>query len=115
MRRIIQRQITTIQITSVEVTWDDDREQARAEFLDVTPTISEAERSASVAGGRRKVRERKPHGRRKSGVPSLANAARREVESVSEHPSTLPRPDPSGIKNDEFRGEEEEIPSELKE
>lgn len=115
MPRIIQRQVTTIQITSVEVTWDDDREQLRSEFLDVVPAISEAEKSASTAAGSRKVRERKPHRRRKSGTPAHANTVKQDAASSSEHPAIHPHPDQPGGKSDEFRSDEEAIPPELKE
>jgi hypothetical protein len=94
MPRVIHRQITTIQITSVEVTWDEEREQIPDEVIELSPTISESEKAASVSAGKRKLRERKPAKGGKS------EASRREVESKREKKiREKPYPRPPGLKS----------------
>ena len=116
MPRVIHHQVTTIQITSVEVTWEDEREQIPVEAIELAPTISESERTVSVSGGNRKPRERKPAGGRKSGASSHVRKSKRERKSSGKRPPDPAQSSRPGSESDaQFRREEEVIPAELKE
>ena len=66
MQRIIHRQVTTIQITSIEVLWNDDRHPFPHEIVDgaiVVPMLPEPKprtrRKAKSASGRKTKSSRK--------------------------------------------------------
>lgn len=67
MQRIIHRQVTTIQITSIEVLWDDDRHPFPHEIMDaeiVAPALPEPrprkKKKAKSEGKKTGTRNKKP-------------------------------------------------------
>jgi hypothetical protein len=83
MQRIIHRQVTTIQITSIEVLWDDDRHPFPHEIVDgaiIAPMLPEPET-------RKKSKKTKPRTRKKAGARKKKSSPSKRVQGEIVKPS----------------------------
>ena len=83
MQRIIHRQVTTIQITSIEVLWDEDRHPFPHEILDaeiVTPLLPEPKprktrkKTKSATGKKTGAHSRRPAATKRVAGESASSA-----------------------------------------
>ena len=117
MPRVVHRQVTTIQITSVEVRWEDEREQVASDQFERAPTISEAEKSASASAQKRKPHSLKSSKTRKRNTASQPiGASQKKDDDDNQYPPHLPemQTDRSGTESDQrVRGEHERVEGDI--